>query len=199
MQAQACTDRGGAALIAAPLLTAAIRVVRLDPVPALCLNDLQLLTLWRYAQTQGKGGPHLRRMDRLMRAWRIDAIEAQIDEAQEQIDALVAERKPIPRVIRNAGMKATDPPRTVEIDTGDLDKLYHRVQTAWGKEVEPDPDREIPPVCESCGRTREVQDPRIHLPILDALTVAWNEVCATRASKTDGPQLPSGSAPAADA
>lgn len=145
------------------------------------LNDIQAFRLYTFLTTQGKGGPHLRRMDRLRKAWDIDRIEDAFEANQEVVDSFTADGKPTPKA-RLTVFRVDESPHEIDIAEPDLDKVWHRVEAAWGKEIEPDLGREVEPRCNACGHARETQDPRIHLAILDELERAWKEADALRAA-----------------
>lgn len=144
-------------------------------MPTLILNDIQAWKLFQFMQTQGKGGPHLRRMQRLRTAFQIDQIEEAFEKNQETIDEFRSDGRAVPKS-KLTVFKVDDPAREIEIETADLDKVHTRVVAAWDKEVDPDPGKEIDPVCKSCGRSTETMDDRVYLPILDTVKAAWAEV-----------------------
>ena len=121
-----------------------------------------------------------------MRALAIEALDAKIAEAQDEVYELQAAGKPLPRrLLINSGMKFDDPAGEFELNDVDLEKIHARVVASWGAESEPEPGRETDPTCSACGRARETQDPRIHLRILEEVERARREV-ADRPSKSDG-------------
>ena len=101
------------------------------------LNEVQRLTLYRFVQAQGKGEPHLRRLERLRAAFGIGAIETRIDDANDKMEALRAADKPVPRRLSQL-LQYDDPVAESSVNEGDLDKIQHRLAHAWGAEVEAD-------------------------------------------------------------
>ena len=162
------------------------------------LNDLQRLTLYRFVQAQGKGEPHLRRLERLRAAFGIGAIETRIDDANDKMEALRAADKPVPRRLSQL-LQYDDPVAESSVNEGDLDKIQHRLAHAWGAEGEAHAGKEVEPACKACGRAREVQDPRLHLKIVEEVSRAWKEVCAARESKSNGSEATKDDSTTADA
>jgi hypothetical protein len=144
-------------------------------MPTLHLNDIQCWKLFSFLQTQGRGGPHLRRMQRLRQVLDIDRIEDIFEKNQDTIDEFRVDGKAVPKA-KLTSLRADDPQRQIPIDLGDLDKINARIVAAWDKEIEPDPGKEIDPLCRECGRSRETMDDRIYLPILETVKAAWAEV-----------------------
>jgi hypothetical protein len=161
-------------------------------MPTIHVNDIQAWKLFQFMQTQGKGAPHLRRMQRLRQTLDIDKIEDLFEHNQDVVESFQADGKAAPKS-KLAVLRAEDPTHPAAVDLGDLDKIHSRVIAAWDREVEPEPGKEVDPICGACGRTRETQDDRIYLPLLETIKAAWTEVEAQKGTSKSVEPAPASS------